>query len=100
MPYMEGVPARDATAWLERLVDAVAQRRPGALNRTVFELQSRDWSLPDAPYIDSAVLAGWMRTLQKRGALSFGYYPDDFIGDHPAIQVIRPALSNAWYPYP
>lgn len=100
MPYMEGVPARDATAWLERLVDAVAQRRPGALNRTVFELQSRDWSLPEAPYIDSAVLAGWMRTLQKRGALSFGYYPDDFIGDHPAIQVIRPALSNAWYPYP
>ena len=84
--------------WLDRIVDAVAQR-PGALRRTVFELQARDWRKPETP-VDSKVLAGWMQRLQRRGALSFGYYPDDFLNNQPRLDLIRPALSNAWYPAP
>ena len=48
--------------------------------------------------MDTAVLAGWMQRLQRRGALSFGYYPDDFSQDQPRLQGIRPAISEAWYP--
>lgn len=99
MPYMEQVPAGREHAWLDSVVDAVA-RRPGALRRTVFELQSRDWRKPGQPPVDSAVLAGWMQRLQRRGARNFGYYPDDFHNNRPRLEVIRPALSNAWFPAP
>ncbi|MGW9062532.1 poly-beta-1,6-N-acetyl-D-glucosamine N-deacetylase PgaB [Achromobacter animicus] len=101
MPLMENVAPGKEHAWLDALVDIVA-RRPGALSRTVFELQSRDWRTgpgrPDATPVDTDVLAGWMRRLQLRGARSFGYYPDDFSQDQPRLQGIRPAISEAWYP--
>ncbi|PTW85963.1 poly-beta-1,6-N-acetyl-D-glucosamine N-deacetylase PgaB [Achromobacter mucicolens] len=101
MPLMENVTPGKENAWLDELVDAVA-RRPGALSRTVFELQSRDWRTgpdrPEATPVDTVVLAGWMRRLQLRGARSFGYYPDDFSQDQPRLQDIRPAISEAWYP--
>jgi len=101
MPYMENVPAGEENAWLDRLVDAVASR-PGALNRTVFEIQARDWR-PNAKgrergAIDSAVMARWLKRLQLRGARNLGYYPDDFVENHPRLDVIRPAISNSWYP--
>lgn len=98
MPLMEGVPPDEADHWLDSLVDAVASRR-GALDRTVFELQARDWASPGSPDVPSEVLAGWMRRLQLRGARSFGHYPDDFQRNEPRLEVIRPALSNHWYPY-
>ncbi|RIJ00432.1 poly-beta-1,6-N-acetyl-D-glucosamine N-deacetylase PgaB [Achromobacter sp. K91] len=101
MPLMENVPAGKENAWLDRLVDTVAQR-PGALDKTVFELQARDWRTgpgrPEATPVDTAVLAGWMKRLQLRGSRSFGYYPDDFSQDQPRLQGIRPAISEAWYP--
>ncbi|CAB3708816.1 poly-beta-1,6-N-acetyl-D-glucosamine N-deacetylase PgaB [Achromobacter denitrificans] len=101
MPRMENVPEAREHAWLDRLVDAVA-RRPGALDKTVFELQARDWRTgpgrPESTPIDTDVLAGWMARLQLRGARSFGYYPDDFSQDQPRLQGIRPAISEAWYP--
>lgn len=103
MPLMENVAPGKESAWLDELVDTVA-RRPGALSRTVFELQSRDWrpgpGRPEATPVDTEVLAGWMRRLQLRGARSFGYYPDDFSQDQPRLQGIRPAISEAWYPLP
>lgn len=99
MPYMEDVPAGQENAWLDRMVDEVA-RRPGGLDRTVFELQTRDWRDEAAAdsEIDAAVIAGWMQRLQLRGARNFGYYPDDFLQDHPALETIRPAISDSWYP--
>ncbi|MGY8526086.1 poly-beta-1,6-N-acetyl-D-glucosamine N-deacetylase PgaB [Paracidovorax citrulli] len=99
MPYMENVAAGKENAWLDALVDAVA-RRPGALDRTVFELQSRDWRAQGSPPVDSEVLAGWMQRLQRRGARSFGHYPDDFHQNQPRLETILPALSNDWYPAP
>ena len=73
------VPAGQELAWLDRIVDAVARRRPDALDRTVFELQAVDWRTgpgrPEPTPVDTATLAGWMQRLQLRGARSFGYYP-------------------------
>jgi biofilm PGA synthesis lipoprotein PgaB len=102
MPLMENVPTGQENAWLDSLVDAVGRHSPGALDRTVFELQSRDWRTgPDRPEstpVDTEVLAGWMKRLQLRGARSFGYYPDDYSMDQPRLRDIRPAISNNWYP--
>lgn len=104
MPLMENVPSGQEHAWLDQLVDAVAQSRPDALNRTVFELQSRDWRIgpgrPEATPVDTGILAGWMKRLQLRGARSFGYYPDDYATDQPRLRDIRPAISVNWYPAP
>ncbi|KAG1187289.1 hypothetical protein G6F35_014478 [Rhizopus arrhizus] len=57
MPLMENVPKGKENAWLDAMVDAVA-RRPGALGKTVFELQSRDWRAgpgqPEGAPVDTA----------------------------------------------
>jgi len=100
MPRMENIHRKEENAWLDRLVDSVA-KRPGALNKTVFELQARDWrnKHPSGGPIDSRVLAGWMQRLQLRGARNFGYYPDDFSSNHPELKVIRSVISSAWYPF-
>lgn len=98
MPLMEQIPASKSGAWLDRLVATVKQH-PGALSRTVFELQARNWNLPSQPPVDSRTLAGWMRHLQQLGIRNFGYYPDDFVQNQPVLETIRPAISDAWYPY-
>lgn len=98
MPLMEKVPAGQASAWIDRLV-ATVKKHPGALGRTIFELQSRDWSKPGEPEVDSKVLAGWMQQLQLNGVRNFGYYPDDFVRNQPVLKTIRPAISKEWYPY-
>jgi biofilm PGA synthesis lipoprotein PgaB len=38
--------------------------------------------------------------LQVEGARHLGYYPDDFIKNQPQLEVIRPSISIADYPYP
>ncbi|HEX7386107.1 MAG TPA: poly-beta-1,6-N-acetyl-D-glucosamine N-deacetylase PgaB [Castellaniella sp.] len=99
MPRMEKVPVSQTDAWLSQLVAAVGAR-PGALSRTLFELQARDWNLPGQPPVDGETLSHWMRQLQQQGIENFGYYPDDFVQNQPALQTVRPVLSKAWYPYP
>ncbi|MDY0308455.1 MAG: poly-beta-1,6-N-acetyl-D-glucosamine N-deacetylase PgaB [Castellaniella sp.] len=98
MPLMEQVPMAHSDAWIERLVAAV-RRHPGGLEHTVFELQARDWGRPGQPAVDSRTLARWMQRLQRTGVRHFGYYPDDFNQDQPALETIRPAISTAWYPH-
>jgi biofilm PGA synthesis lipoprotein PgaB len=93
MPLMEGISEAHATQWLQELVDTVATR-PDALCRTIFELQTRDWSKPDQPAIDDTTLALWIQTLQLRGAKSFGYYPDDFHRNAPDAQQLAPIMSS------
>lgn len=100
MPFMEKVPRDQAGRWLDRLVDAI-RAHPGALQRTIFELQAQDWDENDGASqdVDPQLLADWMQRIERRGARSFGYYPDDFISGAPDIATIRPAISNAWYPF-
>lgn len=101
MPLMEGVPPKEINKWLGSLVQTVA-KRPGALHKTVFEIQARDWTQDDSDgqgHVPEETMVAWLRQLQLNGARSLGYYPDDFVADRPSIEEIRPAISNAWYPY-
>ena len=93
MPLMEGAARPDR--WLEGLVRAVAAQ-PGALPKTVFELQSVDWKTRTP--VPAGILARQLEKLQRLGAVNIGYYPDDFIADHPALSAIRPALSVQTFP--
>jgi biofilm PGA synthesis lipoprotein PgaB len=40
-----------------------------------------------------------MRAVQAQGARHIGYYPDDFLHDHPDLETIRPFISASDYPY-
>ncbi len=98
MPLMENVPADKANAWLDKLVRTVAQH-PGALDKTVFELQAQDWRKTGSQVdIDGKQLVEWMRQLELSGAVNYGYYPDDFINDKPEMAEIRSTFSSFWYP--
>lgn len=97
MPLMESVPANESNAWLTRLIKAVAAR-PGALDKTIFELQARDWEQKPQRAVSDSQLAAWMRLLQLNGIKNYGYYPDDFINNQPDISRIRPVFSSYWYP--
>ncbi|MFQ5470471.1 MAG: poly-beta-1,6-N-acetyl-D-glucosamine N-deacetylase PgaB [Gammaproteobacteria bacterium] len=94
MPFMEG--AGHPEKWLEALVNRIDEI-PGALNKTVFELQSVDWKLVKP--IGSDRLAEHMRILLANGAPNFGYYPDDFIKSYPDVALIKPVLSINSFPY-
>ena len=97
MPLMEGQEVATSNAWLEKLV-ATVKARPGAMERTVFELQGKDWRTPEAPDISGAQLVEWMNVLKRQGVSSFGYYPDNFLENSPDLKTVRPALSNQWSP--
>ena len=97
MPLMESVPIDASQAWLTRLVQAVASH-PGALKKSIFELQARDWNRRQQNAIPDQQLADWMRLLRLNGVKNYGYYPDDFINNQPDISRIRPQFSSWWYP--
>ena len=98
MPLMEDISPKDANDWLDRLVGRVA-RYPGAMEKTVFELQARNWRKgAGQDGISDEMLIGWMQQLRLSGAKNYGYYPDDFINDQPRMAEIRPAFSSYWYP--
>jgi biofilm PGA synthesis lipoprotein PgaB len=88
MPYMEQ--ASNPDRWLDSLVDAMMQT-PGAVSRTVFELQAFDWHTRTA--IPSATLLAQMRRLRERGVVNFGYYPDSFARNEPDILAMRDVMS-------
>ena len=95
MPYMEQ--AADPKGWMRKVVEQV-RAQPEGLKKTVFILQSRDWREP-ARFIPSQELAATMRSLQRQGALNFGYYPDDFPVDQPRAEVIHRAFSLQTFPH-
>lgn len=97
MPLMESVPAEESHAWLRRLISKIAAR-PGALDKTIIELQAKDWSQKPQRTIPDQRLVEWMRILQLSGVKNYGYYPDDFVNNQPNISRIRPEFSSYWYP--
>ena len=94
MPYMGK--AEKSMQWLENLIQEIA-RQPDALQKAIFVLQSIDWN--NSKKIDSHILASQMKLLQSKGALNFGYYPDDFLNDSPSFDVIRPFFSLQTFPF-
>jgi len=95
MPLMEDVPPRDAESWLRRIVDAVAAR-PLGLQRTILELQAIDWRRPGNALdrkVSTATLGHEMHLLADLGAPNFGYYPDNFVEDHPVATRLHGEFS-------
>jgi len=93
MPYMEN--AAQPQAWLRQLFAKVAAV-PGAVDRTVFELQARDWR--SGKPIPSQEMAGQVRELHTLGARHIAYYPDDLFTDQPRLVDFKPAFSMATRP--
>jgi biofilm PGA synthesis lipoprotein PgaB len=96
MPYMENAP--DAGAFLRALYAAVAML-PGAISKTVFELQAVDWRQRPAQPVPSARLRAQLRLLQQLGAHHIGWYPDDFLHGHPDAVIIGDAISARGFPW-
>jgi biofilm PGA synthesis lipoprotein PgaB len=88
MPYMEG--ARRSRRWLAQLVERV-KAFPDGLDKTVFELQSKDWRTGEP--LPGQALARDMRLIHTLGARHFGYYPDDFHHNRPEFEAIFPAIT-------
>lgn len=97
MPLMESVPPEESNDWLVRLIKTVAAK-PSGLNKTLFELQARDWNHKTQNGIADKQLVEWMQLLQLNGVKHYGYYPDDFINNQPEMSRIRPEMSSYWYP--
>ncbi|MFU8815200.1 MAG: poly-beta-1,6-N-acetyl-D-glucosamine N-deacetylase PgaB [Pseudomonadales bacterium] len=93
MPYLEG--AAKPEPWLSALVRQV-DAIPGALAKTVFEVQTVDWRT-GTPLAD-ATLARHLDALLDAGAQHIAWYPDDFIAGRPGLGVIRSRLSVASFP--
>lgn len=94
MPWMERAPR--PRQWMDALVAAVRHHDP-ALQKTLFELQTRDWNT-GAP-IPEATLARQMQRLQSQGVRHFAWYPYDFIGGQPSLPAARALMSANAYPY-
>ena len=95
MPYMEGeTKPRRAKKWLRKLVKTLPAE---AMEKMVFELQSVDWR--NQQPIPSNELAAQMKLLARNGVTNFGYYPDNFLQNQPALTDIKAALSLENYLY-
>ncbi len=95
MPYLIGTD-EPAAQWLHKLAQTVA-RTPGALQKVVFELQTKNWATDQ--WIDGKVLKSWMQMLIRQGAVNLAYYPDDFLGDHPPFKPTFEGMSLNNFPY-
>jgi biofilm PGA synthesis lipoprotein PgaB len=87
--------ASDPGEWLDRLI-AKLKDTPGALDKTIFELQSRDWK--SGKPVPAKTLAAQWRRLHLAGARHWGYYPDDFLNNQPEESIIKPAISAETFP--
>ncbi len=94
MPYMEK--SDNPEQWLATLVDMV-KIHPQALKKTIFELQAVDWRTSQK--IPDEILEKQMRLLMRKGAIQFGYYPDDFLQNKPSLQMLKRTLSLETAPY-
>lgn len=93
MPFMEGV--SNPKKWYAQLL-ANVKAKPNGLQKTVFELQSRDWKTRKP--IPATTLVAHSRQLRLGGARHWGYYPDDFHANQPDETVIKPAISVETFP--
>lgn len=93
MPYMEK--AAQPRQWLRQLFDKV-KAVPGALDRTVFELQARDWR--NGQPIPTREMAEVVDELHTLGARHIAYYPDDLFQDQPRLADFKAAFSMRSHP--
>ncbi len=90
MPYMENAP--DHSYFYHDLLERV-KAAPHGLEKTVFELQTKDWRSGGTP-IATTILAQTVCMLYGWGVQNLGYIPDDQFRNNPDPQVLRPALEH------
>ena len=88
MPYMEQ--AENPNQWLSSLTQHAAIYDP-QFTKTLFELQSVDWRTKTP--IPNSTLASQFHLLMRLGVKHLGYYPDNFIEQHPNLHTIRSSIS-------
>ncbi|QER41112.1 poly-beta-1,6-N-acetyl-D-glucosamine N-deacetylase PgaB [Acinetobacter suaedae] len=88
MPYMEQAP--DHQMFYQQLVKNSKQYDPN-LERTVFELQTFDWHKNIA--INSLKIKADIILLKDLNAKHIGYYPEDFVQQHPNANAIKQAFD-------
>lgn len=84
MPFMEQ--AENPQVWLQSLISKIAEY-PAGLEKTVFELQTVDWK--NQQLVPTAIFVEHARLLTKHGARHIGYYPDNFLTNHPDRQTLE-----------
>lgn len=94
MPKMEN--AENSQEWLAGLIDKIALY-PQGLKKTVFELQSVDWKTRQQ--IPDDEVAAQMELLQRRNAMNFGYYPDNFLLNQPSLAMLKTMMSLETLPF-
>jgi biofilm PGA synthesis lipoprotein PgaB len=87
----------DKLGWYTRLAARV-NAIPDGMEKTLFEFATYNWRT-NKPIKDIDVTER-MREVQSQGARHIGYYPDDFLHNHPDLETIRPFISASDYPYP
>ena len=88
MPYMEN--AENPAQWLVKLTQQAALHDPH-FEKTLFELQSVDWRTKTQ--IPNTVLTQQFRLLMRHGVKHIGYYPDNFLNNHPSLHTIKSNIS-------
>ena len=88
MPYME-----ESSNHRQFYLDLITQAKKydPNLDRTIFELQAVNWK--NNRKISSQELAETMQLLKQHGVKHFGYYPDDFVQQHPRASTLKSAFS-------
>jgi len=86
----------DRIGWYKNLVAKVLAE-PGAIDHTLFEFATQNWRTKKP--IDVGDINDRIRAVQAAGARHIGYYPDDFLHNHPDLESIRPYISASDYPY-
>jgi biofilm PGA synthesis lipoprotein PgaB len=88
MPYMEK--AKNPEQWLDKMI-RVAMADPRAQQKTVFELQAVDWNSKQP--IPSTTISNQLKQLQRAGVRQLGYYPDNYVKNHPKLELIKDVIS-------
>ena len=84
MPYMEE--SRNHRQFYLDLIAQVKKYDP-SLDRTIFELQAVNWK--NNRKISSQELTQTMQLLKQHGVKHIGYYPDDFVAQHPQVKPMQ-----------
>ncbi|ACV26592.1 poly-beta-1,6-N-acetyl-D-glucosamine N-deacetylase PgaB [Kangiella koreensis] len=92
MPFMEQ--AKEPMQWLKQLLQHM-EKLPNK-NKVVLELQTVDWRTQSK--IKEKILLEQMELFMRQGFIHFGYYPDDFINDHPRLNTIIKGISLSSVP--
>ena len=84
MPYMEE--SRNHRQFYLDLIAQVKKYDPN-LDRTIFELQTVNWR--NQQKISTQELQHTIQLLEQHGVKHIGYYPDDFVAQHPQVKPMQ-----------